>query len=130
MPTHGGNGENSFGAGGGGRGNSSTSVMVYCDQQAPLEPQRMPTDGSEFSPVSAAVYLIGDIMVDRSGKLWRVTDVKTEPTVTLEEIEPAIVESVVNAYGAPSTRPKITNTSTVSHFVENGWLRIYSPRCT
>lgn len=57
----------------------------------------------------------GDIYVDASGKLWRVVGVFGEPSVIVQEVEPAVVESPV------------TQTGGVSGLMWHGFKRIYSP---
>jgi hypothetical protein len=54
-----------------------------------------------------------DIYVDDSGKLWRVVGVCGEPTVIVEEIEPASPESPVRRHGG------------VSGVMWRGWKRIH-----
>lgn len=57
----------------------------------------------------------GDIYADEQGKLWRVVGIFSEPTVQVQEIEPATPESPVKRLGG------------VSGLMWNGFIRIFRP---
>lgn len=56
-----------------------------------------------------------DIYTDASGKLWRVIGVCGEPTVIVQEIEPANPDSLIQKSGG------------VSGFMWHGFKRIHRP---
>lgn len=61
----------------------------------------------------------GDVFVDAEDKLWRVTEVVQEPSVTMAEIEPAV------GNGERATRAGV-----VSHEMWGGFSLAHRPRST
>jgi hypothetical protein len=56
---------------------------------------------------------VGDIYVDKNGKLWRVIETCSEPTVNMQEIE--------HEHGFPPNRQR----GGISGLMWNGFKRIY-----
>jgi hypothetical protein len=78
---------------------------------------------------------VGDLFMDKQGKLWRAVAYCPEPTLTVEELEPdpqpnpALIQQAFQQMQQPATLPlppRKKMTGGVSGLMWQGFKRIYS----